>query len=284
MSKNYIRIAQVLEYISEHVKDQPDLEKIARYFNLSPFHLQRIFSEWVGLSPKRFLQFLTINYAKKLLEDSQSVLDSTYETGLSGPGRMHDLFITLEAVTPGEFKNKGMGVEIYYGVHESPFGYVLLAMNNRGICGLSFHDSTDIQDGLKLLQKRWRNSKLIERPDYTKNTALRIFFINSGDKETEIRVIVNGTDFQIKVWEALLRIPEGRVCSYHDIAKSIGLPNANRAVGNAVGANPISYLIPCHRVIKNMGIFGNYQWGEIRKKAILGWEFAKNAEGSAIVY
>jgi len=275
MTEDYLRIEEAIRYLEENFRDQPGLDDLAQHLHTSPFHLQRLFRRWVGISPKRFLQFLTIDYAKKLLEESRSVLDSTYEAGLSSPGRLHDLFVNIDAVTPGEFKSKGEGLQIYYGFHDSPFGTCLLAVTDRGICGMSFHDPSNLEAGLAELGERWRNSQLVDAPQQTRAFFERIFSGSGSDEGMPLNLFLKGTNFQIKVWEALMRIPSGLVCSYEDIARQIGNPGAVRAVGSAVGANPISYLIPCHRVIRKMGSFGDYHWGSARKKAILGWEAAQ---------
>jgi AraC family transcriptional regulator of adaptative response/methylated-DNA-[protein]-cysteine methyltransferase len=226
----------------------------------------------VGISPKRFLQFLTKEYAKTLLEKSINLLDVTYESGLTSPGRLHDLFVTCEAVTPGEYKAKGEGIEIAYGYHATPFGECMLAKTERGICGLSFVQNDDRQPVLAALEERWQNAKLIKNPDITRSLIKRIFNPSEGKDSPPLHLLLSGTNFQIKVWEALIKIPMGAVVSYEDVAAHIGMPNASRAVGNAVGNNPVSFVIPCHRVIRKTAEFGNYGGGVARKLAILGWE------------
>ena len=277
MTEDYKTVARILQYLDKNFKEQPELEEIARQVNLSPSHIQKVFSRWVGISPKKFIQYLTIDYAKKMLGESRSVLDATYESGLSSPGRIHDLFVNIEAVTPGEYKNKGIGLCINFAFHDSPFGYALLAATDRGLCGLSFHDTQNKNDALIYMQQKWERAELIENPFKTRKYYNQIFGERREQPDYRINILLKGSRFQIKVWEALLRIPEGRLYSYNDVAKMIGMPNANRAVGSAIGANPISYLIPCHRVIQSMGIIGNYHWGAERKKAIIGWEAAKTA-------
>lgn len=277
MVKDYFIVAEVLNYLEENFKEQPELDSIAGYVNLSPFHIQKVFRRWVGISPKKFIQFLTLGNIKRILDESRSVLDATYESGLSSPGRTHDLFVSVEAVTPGEYKQKGQGLDIYYAYHDSPFGYALIAVTDRGICGLSFHDTKDDQSGIEYLRKKWDNAELSEDIEKTGFYYNQIFGNSSIQTNTKIPIFLRGTKFQLKVWEALLKIPVGQLYSYHDIARIIESPQANRAVGSAIRVNPISYLIPCHRVIKNMGIVGNYHWGSERKQAIIGWEAALTA-------
>ncbi len=283
INMDYFRIEKVIHYLEEHFQEQPGLEELADYLNLSPYHFQRLFKRWAGISPKRFLQFLTIEYAKKLLTEHHSVLDATYESGLSGPGRLHDLFVTIDAVTPGDFKLKGSGLQICYGIHPTPFGECLLAVTGRGVCGLSFITDSGKEEAVSELKDRWERAKLKQSPQKTKPWIDRIFHSDSRNDRDSISLFFKGTNFQIKVWEALLRIPTGFVCTYEDIASYIGQPKAARAVGNAVAINPIAYLIPCHRVIRKSGGFGKYGYGTARKKAMIGWEMAKryNREAAA---
>lgn len=269
MIKEYDIIEKALIYIESNFKRQPELEEISSHLGMSPFHLQRTFKDWVGISPKRFLQFLTINHTRQLLKESRSVLEATFESGLSSPGRTHDLFVALDAVTPGEFKTLGKGLNIHYGKHESPFGNCLIAATNRGLCFMGFY-SDSASETITDLKSRYPQALLIENSRLTQPYFKEIF--NNNNSHNKITLFVKGTNFQIKVWEALLKIPEGRVCSYQDIAFIIGRPKASRAVGSAVGSNPVSYLIPCHRVIQSMGVFGDYHWGSARKKAMLLWE------------
>jgi len=276
MIKEYTTVEKALIYIENNFKQQPELEDIAQHLNMSPFHLQRTFKEWVGISPKRFLQFLTINHARKLLLESRSVLEATYDSGLSSPGRTHDLFVSLDAVTPGEYKALGKGLLIEYGKHESPFGNCVIATTNRGLCFMGFYSDTFNSRFETDMKSRFPEAHFIENLNSTLPYFDVIFNPTSNDKK--ITLFVKGTNFQIKVWEALLTIPSGNICSYMDIANRIGNPKANRAVGSAVGSNPISYLIPCHRVIQSMGIFGNYHWGSARKKAMLLWESQNSTE------
>jgi len=243
--------------------------------NLSPYHFHRLFRQWVGISPKKYLQYVTCEYAKKLLDESQDILAVSLESGLSGPSRLHDLFVNIEAVSPGEFKSKGKNIEIFYGVHDSPFGKCLLAITERGICGLSFHNNSESSKGIEKLKHIWKNAKIKENKHLTISVFRNIFQTNKNTHKRSFNLFIKGTNFQIKVWEALINIPSGYLCSYSDIAKFIGKPQSAQAVGKAVSQNPISYLIPCHRVIRKMGNIGGYQWGMARKKAIIGWEAAR---------
>jgi AraC family transcriptional regulator of adaptative response/methylated-DNA-[protein]-cysteine methyltransferase len=273
-SEDYERIEKSIKFLETNFSSQPSLKEIASHIGLSEFHFQRLFSRWVGISPKRFLQFLTKEYAKQLLEESVNLLDVTYEAGLSSPGRLHDLFVTCEAVTPGEYKNKGEGLIIKYGFHPSPFGECLLATTERGICGFFFVKNRDRKDPLTELRYFWKHADFVEDPHASGRLMDRIFNPSFVDNGSPLHLILNGTNFQIKVWEALINIPFGAVVSYEDVAIQVGRPGATRAVGSAVGKNPISFIIPCHRVIRKTADFGNYGGGTARKKAILGWEAA----------
>ena len=271
-SLDYERIEKAIQFLAENFHSQPSLKEIAAKIHVSEYHFQRLFSRWVGISPKRFLQFLTKEYAKTLLEKSINLLDVTYESGLTSPGRLHDLFVSCEAVTPGEYKAMGEGLEIVYGYHATPFGECLLAKTDRGICGLSFVQNDDRRPVFASLALRWQNAKLIENPDITRPLIQKIFKPSEGKNSTPLHLVLSGTNFQIKVWEALVKIPMGAVVSYEDVAAHIGMPKASRAVGNAVGNNPVSFVIPCHRVIRKTAEFGNYGGGVARKLMILGWE------------
>ena len=265
------RVRHAIEYLEEHAQRQPSLDEVAQAVGLSSYHFQRMFKRWAGVSPKRFLQFLTVARAQAALREGKSALETSYDSGLSGPGRLHDLFVAVEAVTPGEYKDEGAGVEIRYGFHSTPFGDCLLALTDRGICGLAFTGGGERQTVLDELRRRWGAAVLRRNQAATGETASRVFKRSRG---APITLALKGTNFQIKVWEALLRIPPGAVVSYGDIARVIGHPDSYRAVGTAVGRNPIAYLIPCHRVIQSSGAFGNYRWGAARKRAMLGWEAA----------
>lgn len=284
---DYRRIEQAILFVEKNFRRQPSLDEIARSVYLSEHHFQRLFSRWVGISPKRFLQFLTKEYAKKLLEQSSNLLDVTYEAGLSSPGRLHDLFVACEAVTPGEFKGEGEGVNIAYGFHDTPFGECLLARTERGICGLYFVKNENRKQALGYLKANWPKAELREAPAATAPFIQHIFAPAGKNRMAPLHLFIKGTNFQIKVWEALLRIPMGGMVSYEDIAAHLGMPKASRAVGNAVAKNPVSFIIPCHRVVRKVGETGNYLGGPLRKKAILAWEAARvnsdnNKSGSAL--
>jgi AraC family transcriptional regulator of adaptative response/methylated-DNA-[protein]-cysteine methyltransferase len=272
---DYSRIERAILFLDRNFRDQPGLSDIARSVNLSEHHFQRLFRRWAGISPKRFLQFLTVEYAKELLAESRSLLDATYEAGLSSPGRLHDLFTNVEAVTPGEFKSKGAGLKIDYGFHWSPFGICLLAVTDRGICGLSFLLHGDHEKAVQDLKSKWPGAGFEENSERTAPLLDQIFPPAGPKGARALSLFLRGTNFQIKVWEALLRIPEGSVVSYEDLALRLGKPGATRAVGSAVGQNPIAFIIPCHRVIRKIGLVGDYHWGATRKKAMLVWEAAR---------
>jgi AraC family transcriptional regulator, regulatory protein of adaptative response / methylated-DNA-[protein]-cysteine methyltransferase len=269
---NYSRIAEAIGYLKSNFKSQPSLEEVAERINLSPFHFQRLFTEWAGVSPKKFLQFLTVEHAKKMLQGSQATLfDTAYEAGLSGTGRLHDLFVNLEGMTPGEYKNGGENLAINYSFAESPFGKMLVASTHKGICHLAFADEEQI--ALAKLQARFPNATYKPLSDLAQQNALYIF-THDWSKPDQIKLHLKGTEFQLKVWEALLKIPMGQLTTYGNIARQINLPKASRAVGTAIGDNPVAFLIPCHRVIQATGILGQYHWGAIRKSAMIGWEAA----------
>ena len=273
ISEDYRRIEQAIQYLEKHVNSQPELGEIASAVGLSEYHFQRIFSRWAGISPKRFLQFITKEGAKELLAQSENLLDTTYGIGLSSLGRLHDLFVTTEAVTPGEYKSSGAGLTIRYGLHETPFGKALIGITNRGICHLGFVGSRE-GEAIDTLVANWQQARMIEDHKATAPLVEPIFDLSQRGN-TPLRLHLRGTNFQLKVWEALLRIPPGAVTSYQDLAEQAGRPGASRAVGTALGHNPIAVLIPCHRVIRKLGEFGNYRYGTTRKKALLGWEAAQ---------
>jgi AraC family transcriptional regulator of adaptative response/methylated-DNA-[protein]-cysteine methyltransferase len=275
LAADYRRVEKAIRFLEKNFPRHPSLAEVAAAGNLSEYHFQRLFSRWVGISPKRFLQYLTKEYAKKLLENSTNILDVAYASGLSGAGRLHDLFVTCEAVTPGQYKSGGAGLSIAYGFHPSPFGPCLLAVTDRGICGLSFVQDDAPKALIETLRQRWPEALLRREPERTAALVPQIFAASPDLRPAPLHVYVRGTNFQIRVWEALLKIPLGKAVTYEDIARHIGLPRAARAVGNAVGRNPVPFLIPCHRVIRKVGDFGNYGEGPARKKAILGWEAAK---------
>lgn len=269
---NFARIANAINYIKNNFRQQPTLEEVAEKVNLSPFHFQKMFTEWAGVSPKKFLQYISVEHAKKILEDGTTTLfDAAYETGLSGTGRLHDLFINIEGMTPGEYKNGGENLEINYSFAQTPFGNIIMASTHKGICHLAFAD--DEAETLQQLKLKFPNALYRQMTDLIQQNALHAFLHNgTGDK---IKLHLKGTAFQLKVWEALLRIPRGGLSTYGSIAGFIENPKASRAVGTAVGDNPIAFLIPCHRVIQSSGVLGNYHWGSDRKAAMIGWEAAK---------
>lgn len=271
---NYQRIAEAIDYIRTNFKEQPDLEKVAEKVHLSPFHFQRLFTEWAGVSPKKFLQFISVEHAKSILKNKQAtVFDAAFETGLSGTGRLHDLFTKIEGMTPGEFKNGGESLSINYSFAESLFGNILVASTHKGICYMAFAD--DQQTAFAELKKIFPNAAYKQVVDLIQQNALYIF-TKDWNKLNEIKLHVRGTQFQLKVWETLLKIPAGDLSSYSKIASAIDKPSASRAVGTAIGDNPVAFIIPCHRVIQATGTFGQYHWGSIRKTAMIGWEAAKH--------
>lgn len=279
LSEDYLRIEQAILYLENHYKEQPGLEEIAANIGLSEYHFQRLFTRWAGVSPKRFLQFLTKEGAKTLLNQSENLLDTTHQVGLSSLGRLHDLFITTEAVTPGEYKTRGSGVTIRYGIHPTPFGKCLVATTERGICHLSFVQTSEAvprtSEGAAIdsLVADWKQARMIEDFKSTVPLIEPIFDLRYSNRGKPLNIHLRGTNFQLKVWEALLQIPAGEVTTYGGLASRIGKPGAMRAVGTAVGHNPIAVLIPCHRVIRKVGEFGNYRYGALRKKALLAREF-----------
>lgn len=270
---NFSRIAEAINYIHTNFKSQPNLDEVADKVNLSPFHFQRMFTEWAGVSPKKFLQYVSIEHAKKVLKEGQSTLiDATYETGLSGTGRLHDLFINIEGMTPAEYKNGGENLSINYSFANSNFGEMLVGSTEKGICHLAFSD--DEGQALFQLNQRFPNAAFKQQIDGFQQNALLVF-THDWSKLNEIKLHLKGTDFQLKVWETLIKIPSGKLSTYGQIAEHLENPNASRAVGTAIGSNPVAYLIPCHRVIQSTGNFGQYHWGSDRKSAIIGWEVAQ---------
>ncbi|WP_316767251.1 methylated-DNA--[protein]-cysteine S-methyltransferase [Pedobacter frigiditerrae] len=270
---NYHRIAEAISYLQENFKTQPDLDLIAEKVNLSPFHFQRLFTEWAGVSPKKFLQYLSLSYAKNMLKNEQATLfEVAFETGLSGTGRLHDLFVNIEGMTPGEFKNGGENLIVNYNYHHTPFGNLLIAATAKGVCYMAFADDEALAFGE--LHQQLPKANFNKLTDKNQEDALQIF--GSNWKETKsLKLHLKGTPFQLKVWEMLLKIPKGSFTTYGSIAQKIGNANASRAVGSAIGSNPIAFLIPCHRVIQSSGNFGQYHWGSVRKTAMLGWEAAQ---------
>jgi AraC family transcriptional regulator of adaptative response/methylated-DNA-[protein]-cysteine methyltransferase len=275
LSEDYQRIEQALLFLERSYRQQPTLEEAAASIGLSEYHFQRLFTQWVGISPKRFLQFLTKEHARQLLEHSKDVLDVAFESGLSGPGRLHDLFVVTEAVTPGEYKSRGEGLLITYGFHPTPFGECMVALTERGICGLTFTQNGDRRVGLDDLHRRWKKAILVEDTILTASLVKQIFPLLRQKNPTPLHIYLRGTNFQIKVWEALMHIPQAALVSYEEIATRIGQPRAVRAVSRAIAGNPIAVIIPCHRVIQKMGAISGYRWGVVRKKALQGWEFSR---------
>jgi len=270
---DFDRIQNAIGYIQEHFREQPQLEDVAASIHLSPFHFQKLFTEWAGVSPKKFLQYITIEHAKKVLKQNDTTLfDTAIETGLSGTGRLHDLFINIEGMTPGEYRNGGESLNINYSFAESPFGNILVASTARGICYMAFADDRELE--LASLHKLFPKAVFNQMTDLIQQNVLQIFTAK-WEKPEQVKLHLKGTEFQLKVWETLLRIPLGQMTTYGNIAKTLNNPNASRAVGSAVGDNPVAFLIPCHRVIQSTGVLGNYHWGSNRKAAMIGWEAAK---------
>jgi AraC family transcriptional regulator of adaptative response/methylated-DNA-[protein]-cysteine methyltransferase len=274
-TRDYQRIEQAIRYLEAHFREQPRLGDLAAQVGLSEYHFQRLFRRWAGVSPKRFLQFLTADYARPLVRASYSVLDAAHAAGLSGGGRLHDLMVKVHAVTPGELKNGGVDLVFTHGVHESHFGECLIALTDKGICALEFIAPGDGARRLRQLQRQWPAAVWRAQPPRTRRVVERLFTMPRAGA-APIDLFVHGSNFQVKVWEALLRIPPGRVSCYEDVARDIGAPTAVRAVAGAVARNPVAFLIPCHRVIRKTGAFGEYRWGSARKRAILGWEAARS--------
>jgi len=270
---DYQRIEKAIVYLKQNFKEQPNLDEVARQVYLSPFHFQKLFTNWAGVSPKKFLQFISVEYAKDLLKQNMPLVDVSFETGLSGTSRLHDLFITIEGMTPGEFKQGGDALHINYSFAETPFGNIIIASTAKGICKLAFVD--DDKKGIDELQYLYPNAVLVQKTDFIQQDALR-FFNGDWNDLKKLKLHLKGTTFQLKVWQSLLRVPFGRLSTYGSIAEDIDSPAAARAVGIAIGSNPVAFLIPCHRVIKSTGIIGDYHWGSNRKTSILGWEAAKS--------
>ena len=277
LNGDFESIAKAIAYIRDNVCQQPSLEQIASRVGLSPWHFQRKFKAWAGVSPKRFLEFLTVQHAKELLDKSAAILDAALDLGLSGPGRLHEQFVAVEAVTPGQYKQFGSGLKIYHGIHHSPFGLMLLALTDKGICELAFGSEEILDQEVNSLGKRWPAARIFHEPQRTAPTADRIFNPRTrpqAGRQDEFNLLVKGTNFQVNVWRALLRIPEGSLISYKQLAQLTGNPAAIRATASAVGANPVSYLIPCHRILRSSGELGGYHWGIERKRAIIAWDSA----------
>ncbi|OXA96333.1 methylated-DNA--[protein]-cysteine S-methyltransferase [Flavobacterium hercynium] len=271
---NYNRIAAAIDYIKVNFKEQPNLDQVAEEVHLSPFHFQRLFTDWAGTSPKKFLQYISVEHAKRILKENQDtpLFDVAFDTGLSGTSRLHDLFVNIEGMTPAEYKNGGRNLAINFSFAESPFGNIIVASTSKGVCFMAFAEEEAI--GLQELKNKFPNASLTRKLDLVQQNALFIFQ-NDWSKLAEVKLHLKGTDFQLKVWETLLKIPMGQLSTYGAIAQQIEKPKASRAVGTAIGSNPVAFLIPCHRVIQSSGTFGGYMWGNTRKTAIIGWEGAQ---------
>ena len=272
---DYELVRRVIEKISLDYREQPGLEQLAAELGETPTSLQKLFTRWAGLSPKAFLQAVTLDHARRLLDSGMPLLETSLELGMSGPGRLHDLFVTHEAISPGEYKQRGEGLMIRYGYHLSPFGNALIMVTERGLAGLAFADPGEEREAFEDMRSRWPNALYVEDLSATASYAARIFDPARWRDAKPLRVVMIGTDFQVKVWEALLKIPLGKARSYSEIAAEIGAPKASRAVGAAIGANPISFVVPCHRALGKSGALTGYHWGVTRKRAMLGWEAAQ---------
>jgi AraC family transcriptional regulator of adaptative response/methylated-DNA-[protein]-cysteine methyltransferase len=278
-SRDYELIRSAIAFLTATWAEQPSLERLSEHLGLSPAHCQKLFKRWCGLSPKEFVQAITVDHARGLLEGSASVFDTALEVGLSGGSRLHDLFVSHEAMTPGDYKRRGEGLEMSYGFHACPFGEALLIATERGVAGLAFVDEDKgqtRQDALADMMQRWPKARYVEAPQKTAPHARQVF-ASEWNRDKPVRLVMIGTDFDIRVWETLLKIPMGRAVSYTDIARHIGSPSASRAVGSAVGRNPISFVVPCHRVLRGDGSLGGYHWGLTRKRALIGWETGRVA-------
>ncbi|MGD9511984.1 MAG: methylated-DNA--[protein]-cysteine S-methyltransferase [Geminicoccaceae bacterium] len=280
IERDYDRVERAIRFIADNRLEQPSLEEVADAMGLSPFHAQRLFTRWAGVSPKRFLGLLTLQHAKSLLRGEESVLGAAYEVGLSGGSRLHDLFVSLEAITPGEYKAMGEGLVLRWGVHETPFGPALIVASERGLARLDFLEGRRLDEALDEARADWPLSRFVEDPEATRHQAAAAF--GAGGEEAPLRLFAKGTPFQIQVWRALLKVPQGATVAYGDLAAELGRPRATRAVGRACGANRIGVLIPCHRVIRETGALGGYQWGIERKQAVLAWETARRWQAEAM--
>lgn len=276
-STDYEVVKSAIAFVTENYREQPEVEAIAHAVGTDARTLTELFRRWCGLSPKAFLQSVTLDRARHILRESPNILDASYELGLSGPGRLHDLFVVHESMSPGEWKTGGAGLTVYYGFHPCPFGLALVMVTDRGLCGLAFADAGGERAALEDMRQRWPNARYLEDSARTAIHAQRIFDSRLWKPNTPLRVVLIGTDFEIRVWETLLSIPMGRATTYSDIAQKIGKPKAARAVGSAVGKNPMSFVVPCHRVLGKSGSFTGYHWGLTRKRAMLGWEAARIA-------
>lgn len=276
---DYDIVRRVVEKISLDYRDQPSLEVLAQAVGDTPAGLQKLFSRWAGLTPKAFLQAVTLDHARRLLDAGMPILEASHEVGMSGPARLHDLFVTHEAMTPGNYKSRGDGLLIRYGYHISPFGVALIMVTDRGLAGLSFNDAGEERPAFTDMSRRWPNASYVEDMSATAPYAARIFDPQRWRRDEPLRVVMIGTDFQVRVWEALLRIPMGQAKTYGALACEIGKPSASRAVGAAIGANPVSFVVPCHRALGSTGALTGYHWGLTRKRAIIGWEAGQTSNG-----
>lgn len=276
---DYQRVEQAIQYLERNFRRHPSLDEVAGDLHLSKYYVERLFKRWAGISPTQFMHYLSLEYAKERLRESQSVLDASLDSGLSGPGRLHDLFVTFEAITPGEYKRRGAGLSIVYGVHDTPFGKCLLATTARGICALHFVQGDDSASAVAHLSESWPAALPVEDASKTQPLIDSIFSPIPPDRRRPFHLLLRGTNFQVRVWEALLQIPPGALLSYQDVAALLGMPGGARAVGGAVAVNPVAYLIPCHRVINKTGRLHRYRWGSARKKAMVVWEAERHAEG-----
>jgi AraC family transcriptional regulator of adaptative response/methylated-DNA-[protein]-cysteine methyltransferase len=269
---HYRQVESAIEFLERNFRRQPSLDEIAASVNLSKFHFQRLFKRWAGVTPNQFLHYLTVEYAKRRLRESQSIFDTSQDAGLSSPSRLHDLFVSFEAMTPGDYKRYGSDLDITYAYLPTPFGECLLATTQRGICALYFPTQSDFQASLAELKREWPLANFIQDPGKLSTTIQSIFSPSQADETGKLQLLLKGTNFQIQVWRALLAIPSGAMVTYQDVAAYVSKPSAARAVANAIARNPVSYIVPCHRVIRKVGIIHNYRWGSARKKALLGWE------------
>lgn len=279
-SSDYARIERAIRFIEAHAREQPSLADVAGELGMSEFHFQRLFQRWAGVSPKRFLQFLTLRSAKQLLEESQNVLEVSYAVGLSGPSRLHELFLSLERITPGEYRSAALGLTVWWAVEETALGPAVFAAIQRGLCGVSFVGEGGEPAAVRELEERWPGATFVHAPERVIGYAAAFRERLQGDVSRPLGVVLKGTPLQLRVWEGLLRIPYGHVASYRDVARLAGAPSAVRAVASAIGHNPIACLIPCHRVLQSTGAFGQYRWGETRKRAVLGIEHADRRAAS----
>ena len=278
---DYQRIEKAIRYLDENFRDQPGIDEVAAHVGVSTSHFHRLFQRWAGITPKRFLEYVTAAHARRLLANSRPVMDAAWQCGLSGGSRLHDLFVGLEGVTPGQVQRRGDGLTLYWGIHDTPFGACLLAMSERGVSALRFVESDELEPSLTTLKQQWPRARLIRDPAETTASMERVIAALADGQTHGLRVHAHGTNFQVRVWAALLAIPPGQVASYGQVASAIGHPDAVRATGTAVGANPVALLIPCHRVLRASGGFGMYAGGPERKRAILAWEQARNTKNGS---